>query len=229
MRAGACGASVRPSNDGWRNMLERTRLGSMVLVLAGRYRRRRMERFCDTFAIGPDTLVLDIGGTPAIWSVAPVRPRLVVINRSEVAQEPDIPFVRADARRLPFRDGAFPVVFSNSVMEHVGNYEDQRAYASEVERVGRGYFVQTGNQRFPVEFHFLMPFIHWLPKGWQRPLVRNFTIWGLLVRPSEEEAQALLDEVRLPTEREMRECFPGAVLWYERVLGLKKALIAVKR
>jgi hypothetical protein len=210
-------------------MLEDTRLGSLVLAIARRFRRRRMRRFCDAFRVRSDTRVLDIGGTPAIWSVAPTRPRLVVINKAVVPQEPGILFVRADARRLPFRDEAFPVVFSNSVMEHVGSYEDQRSFASEVHRVGRRYFVQTGNQRFPVEIHFLTPFIHWLPRRWQRRLVRNFTVWGLLVRPSEEEAQALLAEIRLPTEPEMRECFPEAVMWYERVLGLKKALIAVKR
>jgi SAM-dependent methyltransferase len=210
-------------------MLEGSRLGSIVLALAGRFRRRRMERFCRALGITAETRVLDVGGTPAIWSVAPVRPRVVVVNRADVAKEPDIPFVRADARRLPFRDGAFPVVFSNSVMEHVGSLDDQRAYAEEVDRVGRRYFVQTGNRRFPVEMHFLTPFIHWLPRPWQRRLIRNFTLWGLLVRPSEEEAQALLEEVRLPTVDEMRACFPDAVLRYERVLGMKKSLIAVKR
>jgi hypothetical protein len=210
-------------------MLERSRLGSIVLAIARRFRRRRMQRFCEAFRIRPDTLVLDIGGTPAIWSVAPTHPRLVLLNRAEVPPEPGILSVRADARQLPFRDGAFPVAFSNSVMEHVGDYADQQSFASEVRRVGRRYFVQTGNQRFPVEIHLLTPFIHWLPMSWQRRLVRNFTVWGLLVRPSEEDAQALLAEVRLPAEWEMRECFPDAVMWYERVLGLKKALIAVKR
>jgi hypothetical protein len=141
---------------------------------------------------------------------------------------PGVRYVQADARRLPFRDGAFPVVFSNSVMEHVGDYEHQRRFAGEVRRVGRRYFVQTGNQRFPFELHLLTPLIHWFPKSWQRRLIRNFSLWGWFVRPSPADVDVFLRGVRLPTERDMRECFPDAALRYERVFRMKKALIAVK-
>ena len=198
-------------------------------MIGRRFRRRRMRRFCDAFHIKPQTLVLDIGGTPEIWSLAPTRPRLVMLNITPLAHRvPGVRYVQADARRLPFRDGAFPVVFSNSVMEHVGDYENQRRFAGEVRRVGRRYFVQTGNQRFLFELHLLTPFIHWLPKSRQRRLIRNFTLWGWVIRPSPEDIDAFLREVRLPTERDMRECFPDAAMWCERVLRMKKALIAVK-
>jgi hypothetical protein len=188
-----------------------------------------MQRFCDAFSIEPQTLVLDIGGTGEIWDASPTRPRLVVLNMAEIAPVSGVRIVRADARHLPFRDAAFSVVFSNSVMEHVGDYGSQQRYAAEVRRVGRSYFVQTGNQRFPVELHYMTPFIHWLPKGWQRRLIRRFTVWGLMVRPTPEEAEALLDELRLPTEPEVRACFPDAVMEFERLFGMKKALIAIKR
>jgi hypothetical protein len=198
-------------------------------VIGRRFRRRRMRRFCDAFEVDSGSVVLDIGGTPQIWSVSPARPRLVVVN---IAPPPDlisgIRYVQADALRLPFRDGAFPIVFSNSVMEHVGDYENQRRFAAEVQRVGQRYFVQTGNQRFPLEIHLMTPIVHWLPKAWQRRLIRNFTVRGWLGRPSAQEVDAFLHEVRLPTEREMRECFPEATIWYERVLHMKKAIIAVK-
>jgi len=62
----------------------------------------------------------------------------------------------------------------------------------------------------------------------QRRLIRNFTLWGWVIRPSPEDIDAFLREVRLPTERDMRECFPDAAMWCERVLRMKKALIAVK-
>jgi hypothetical protein len=198
-------------------------------MIGSRFRRRRMQRFCDSFDIKPDSLVLDIGGTRDIWSVAPTRPRLVILNIApHTKRAPGINYVQADARRLPFHDGAFPTVFSNSVMEHVGDYENQRRFAAEVRRVGQRYFVQTGNQRFPLEIHLMTPFVHWLPKAWQRRLIRNFTLRGWLGRPTARDVEAFLREVRLPTEREMRECFPEAAMWYERVLHMKKALIAVK-
>jgi hypothetical protein len=204
------------------------RLWKVVRTLSWRFRTRRMQRFCDAFSIDPETLVLDIGGSGEIWDASPTRPRLVILNKAEIAPVSGVWIVRADARHLPFRDTAFPVVFSNSVMEHVGDYRSQQRYAAEVRRVGRSYFVQTGNQRFPVELHYMTPFIHWLPKAWQRRLIRNFTVWGLMVRPSDEEAAALLDELRLPTEREFRACFPDAEMEFERLFGMKKALIAVK-
>jgi SAM-dependent methyltransferase len=188
-----------------------------------------MHRFCGAFGVEPGSLVLDIGGTPEIWSVSPTRPRLLILNiLPPASRTPGVMYVQADARRLPFPDGAFPIVFSNSVMEHVGNYQNQRQFAAEIRRVGRRYFIQTGNRRFPLEIHLMTPFVHWLPKAWQRRLIRNFTVRGWLGRPSAQEVEAFLREVRLPTEREMRDCFPGATIWYERVLSMKKALIAVK-
>lgn len=210
-------------------MADRLRLSDFVHAVGRRFRARRMRRFCDVFGVRPETLVLDVGGTGVIWELAPTWPRLVIINRAPMRRGAAVRTVRADACQLPFRDKAFPIVFSNSVMEHVGDYVSQRRFAAEVRRVGRSYFVQTGNQHFPLELHLLTPFVHWLPKSWQRRLVRHFTVWGLLARPSVEEVEALLEELRLPTEQEMRACFPDAEMHYERVLGLKKALIAVKR
>lgn len=207
----------------------RQRLWKLVRTISWRFRSRRMKRFCEAFLIGPETLVLDIGGTGEIWDASPTRPRLVILNRAEIAPVSGVWVVRADARHLPFRDAAFPVVFSNSVMEHVGDYGSQQQYAAEVRRVGRSYFVQTGNQRFPVELHYMTPFIHWLPRAWQGRLIRRFTVWGLMVRPSADAAAALLDELRLPTEQEVRACFPDADMEFERLFGMKKALIAVKR
>jgi hypothetical protein len=210
-------------------VVDRSRIQEFFLAIGRRFRRRRMDRFCRGLEIRSETLVLDVGGAPEIWDVSPVRPRLLIVNMSPVARIPGVSYVWADARNLPFAANAFPVVFSNSVMEHVGSYADQMRYASEIRRVGRRYFVQTGNQRFPFENHFLTPFIHWMPKSWQRRLVRNFTLWGWLVRPSTDDVNALIDELRLPTEDEMRACFPEATMEYERVLGMKKSLIAVKR
>lgn len=201
----------------------------MFRMIGRRFRQRRMRRFCDAFGVESESLVLDIGGTPEIWSLAPTRPRLVILNIApHTNRAAGVNYVQADARRLPFNNGAFPIVFSNSVMEHVGDHENQRQFAAEVRRVGRRYFIQTGNRRFPLEIHLMTPFVHWLPKRWQRRLIRNFTVRGWLGRPSPEDVEAFLRDVRLPTEREMRECFPGATMWYERVLRMKKALIAVK-
>src|SRR5436305_9486326 len=115
-----------------------------------------------------------------------VRPRVTLHNRPREHNEPAAAgsWVAGDGRALPFRDGAFDVVFSNSVIEHVGDAASQRRFAREVARVGRAYWVQTPNRWFPVEQHLLTPLVHWLPKQWQRRLVPRFTVWSAFVRPS---------------------------------------------
>lgn len=95
-------------------------------------------------------------------------------------------------------------------------------------RVGRALWIQTPNRWFPIEPHFLTPFIHWLPKRLRKRLVRNFTVWGLVTRPTIETAHEIVDEIRLLSAKELRELFPGCEIVRERFLGLTKSLIVVR-
>lgn len=142
--------------------------------------------------------------------------------------EPGMSWVVADARQLPFKDQAVDVLFCNSVIEHVGTFENQRLMANECRRVSRRYWVQTPNREFPVEPHLMTPFIHWLPRKVQRRLLRNFTLWGLWSRPTEERCDRFMGEVRLMDPGEMRQLFAEAEIWHERMLGLSKSLVAIK-
>jgi hypothetical protein len=118
------------------------------------------------------------------------------------------------------------VVFSNSVIEHVSTAENQRAFAEECRRVGRRYFVQTPSRFFPIDPHFATPFFHWLPRGLQRPLLRRFTLWGVLTKPSPELQERKLRTIRLLDPVAMRRLFPDAEIWRERLLGLTKSVVA---
>src|SRR5690349_18318820 len=147
-----------------------------------------MRRFALVFGITRETRILDVGGTPFNWSLLDVRPRVTIINmpRAREAFDEQFTSVFADGRDLPFRDQSFDIVFSNSVIEHVGDGESQRRFAAEIARVGRAYWVQTPNRLFPVEPHLLTPFLHFLPARWQRRIARNFTVWSLIERPSHD-------------------------------------------
>jgi len=193
-----------------------------------RFRAARMRRFVHDFGITPQTRVLDIGGTFYNWSLAPVTPRLTILNLPRAREEGSAEWVSGDGCLLPFRDGAFDVVFSNSVIEHLATWERQRQFASEVMRVGKRYFVQTPNKWFPVETHLLTPFVHYLPKKWQSPIVRRWTVWGMVTGITGERKRFYIEhylaDIRLLNGTEMEELFPGARLVRERVLGWTKSL-----
>ena len=188
-----------------------------------------MRRFCHLFGISENSHVLDVGGDLYNWSLIPTKPSLTVVNLySPRSERESVAWIIADGRHLPFKDEAFDIVYSNSVIEHLSNLWDQEMLASEVDRVGIRYFVQTPNKWFVVEPHLLTPFVHWLPKSVQAHLLRNFTLWGLVARPSRVECRRFLDEVDLLTGRRMKALFPTARIIRERVLGLTKSFVAVK-
>ena len=60
-------------------------------------------------------------------------------------------------------DNEFDIVFSNSVIEHVGDFWKQKLFSSEIQRVGKRYFVQTPSFWFPYEPHTLIPFYQFFP------------------------------------------------------------------
>jgi hypothetical protein len=194
-----------------------------------------MRRFARAFEITSETRILDVGGTPFNWSFLDVQPRVSLVNMPLARADFDESFtcVFADGRRLPFRDSAFDIVFSNSVIEHVGNEESQRRFADEITRVGRAYWVQTPNRRFPVEPHMMTPFLHFLPAVWQRRMVRKFTVWALIERPSSDRWEFYIEhylrDIRLLDSGDLRRLFPGAKIVRERLAGLTKSLIAVRR
>jgi SAM-dependent methyltransferase len=205
-----------------------------IARLSQRFRRRRMQRFAQELGINAETRVLDIGGTPDNWRLAPVQPRLVLLNtpRAKAELSGAAEWVAGDGRCLPFRDEAFDVVFSNSVIEHVGDAQSQRRFAREVMRIGKRYWVQTPNRWFPVEQHLLTPFLHWLPRAWQRALAPQFNVWRYVVRVTPDRRRFFiahyLNEVRLLSAAELAELFPDSVIIRERLGGLVKSLIAKK-
>ena len=193
----------------------------------------RMARFQRLLQIDENTRILDVGGTPGNWSLLTVRPRVTILNLPRAIEaRGSLTWIFADGCRLPFRDKSFDVVFSNSVIEHLGNPSRHEQYASEIARVGVRYFVQTPNRWFPVEPHLLTPLIHFLPRSWQKALIEKCTIWEWIAKPRPAERAFYLEhylrDIQLLDGRAMRRLFPDARLIRERFLGLTKSLIAVR-
>ena len=60
------------------------------------------------------------------------------------------------------------------MLEHVGAFANQARLIAECTRVARkAVFLTTPNRWFPVEFHTVLPLVHWLPKPTFRALMRK--------------------------------------------------------
>jgi hypothetical protein len=195
-------------------------------------RNRRLVAIIEALflAKGAPVEVLDIGGSLIFWlSVAQsarTKCRLSLINLpgSYDAVPPEEEQMRStttlltgDARDLSrFADGAFDLVVCNSVIEHVGSWADMVAAANEARRVGRRGWIQVPAFEFPVEQHFLLPFVHWFADPIQVKalglLHRGFAKWSLYDR------HMSVHHVRPLTRAQLRHLFPGAAIRSEWVI-----------
>ena len=158
---------------------------SLTVRVIGRMRRRMYERFLELAGVRADDEILDVGATSDrsyessnyLEAWYPHKARVTAVGLDDagflVNEFPGLRFCRANGLTLPFRDGAFDVVHSSAVLEHVGSAENQRAFVAELMRVARrAVFLTTPNRWFPIEFHSGLPLVHWLPKPVFRALLR---------------------------------------------------------
>jgi SAM-dependent methyltransferase len=166
-------------------------LARVASPLAARSRARRHERFFTGLRLGADVRVLDLGcGQIGLRALEPE----LDITGVDLVERPSYPgpFVRADATAgLPFEDEQFDLVYCSSVIEHVAP-SLRPAFAAELRRVGRGWFVQTPAFSFPIEPHSLLPGAHWLPARarrhyWSLGAAGGWEEISLLKRPQLEE------------------------------------------
>lgn len=199
------------------------------------FRPRRKQAFMQLFPeVAAGASVLDVGGTAGWWIADfPKNVNISIVNldddhRQEVAEN-GFAFFKTDGRDLPFADKEFDLTFSNSVIEHVGDLQDQKRFAHEAMRCGRKLYLQTPNKWFPVEPHLMTIFIQWLPFKISRRLLRYFSLWGLFAKPSQKKIDEFLLTTRLLTRRELNHIFPAAEIREEKFLGLTKSFIVIVR
>ena len=193
------------------------------------FRRKRLRRFLARFRPEARTTILDLGGYPACWPVESCPGQITILNLSFHGEyRGPHTLIQGNACNLQFPDKSFDIGYSNSVIEHLHSFDNQKKFASEIRRVGRRIWVQTPARWFIVEPHLITPVIHYLPKAWQRRLLRYFTVWGLVSKPTRKQVDDFIDEVRLLTFREMQALFPDCQIYRERFLGMTKAYIAIR-
>lgn len=178
--------------------------------------------------------MIDLGGTPRSWQMAPVRPLEVICVNTDPGEavsvdDPPVRSVVGDACDLPagLRAERFDLVYSNSVLEHVGGHWRRAAFAEAVRTLSERHWVQTPYRYFPLEPHFLFPALQHLPVHIRAGVVRcwPFGHYGAVNRRDDAVASVLA--VELLSVADMEHYFPDSELERERVAGLTKSLIAV--
>lgn len=201
-----------------------------------RARARRWNVVTGHFPELADMRVLDLGGTVETWQRAPVRPaHVTVVNLFEPGQSADewITPIVGDAcsasTAVADCDGParFDLVFSNSLIEHVGGHAKRAELAAQVRSLAPYHWVQTPYRYFPVEPHWLFPLMQFMPVPAK---LRVATAWPLVhSRPPSREAA--LNEIlwtELVSLTEMRMYFPESQIVNERFAGLTKSISAVR-
>ncbi len=160
---------MRPLSDVYATA--RGPLARLAEPSAARARLRRHRRFFPLVGLPEGGRVLDVGcGALGLRALEPA----LDVTGLDLLPRPSYPgpFVQADAaERIPFADREFDLVYCSSVIEHVQPAR-RPALATEMRRVGRGFFVQTPAFEFPIEPHSLLPGAHWLPPRLRRPYWR---------------------------------------------------------
>jgi len=202
--------------------------------LATKMRRRRFAFFLSLLDhVKRPARILDVGGTQRFWEVmggsklGDLRVTLLNLETQPVSGS-SFESVAGDARDLSrYADASFDVVFSNSVIEHLGpSFGDQQRMANEIRRVGQRYFVQTPNRHFPIEPHFLTPGFQFLPVSARVWAVTHFDVGWYKKFADRDAARREVESISLLTERQVHKLFPGALIYKETFLGLTKSFVA---
>jgi trans-aconitate methyltransferase len=200
-----------------------------------KFRTKRMHDFEHDFGVNNTTRILDVGGTDYNWTLIQAEPSVVVVNLEHADDgiqrdiKKNLKFEIGDGTNLTYADKSFDIVYSNSVIEHLFTYENQVKFANEIMRTGKSVYVQTPAYEFFMEPHLLTPFIHWLPASWEKKLIRRFSVWGILTKPTQQECDSFLAERRLLNYRDFKTLFAGCEIKREKFLFFTKSYIAVKK
>ena len=205
--------------------------------LSSKFRKKRFEFFNEyCLKLTKPLRILDIGGSDYYWKglgfTDDENYKIEIMNIEDQNTESlkNISFIKKDVRDLgDIKDSEYDLVYSNSMIEHLNEFEEQRKLANEIMRIGKNYFIQTPNYYFPVEPHFLLPFFQFLSDDMKTKLVSNFNLGWFEKQTDIVKARELAISVRLLTEKELKEIFPGCEVYKEKYFLFNKSYIAFNR
>ena len=227
----------------WRKLAKKLVVYENADSVGSKFRARRIEPFLAmldaAYKENGRVKIIDMGGTRTYWNIlseeilSKYNVHITLVNLpGSVPQKDDerFAYIEGDCRDLSFiNNNAFHIAHSNSVIEHVGDWESMSKFAQEVARVAPAYFVQTPNFWFPVEPHCMTPFFHWLPRQARIFLIRKLNVGNWSRQNSVDSAVRTIDSAQLLNKSMFAELFKDASQLTEKFLLMPKSLIAVRK
>lgn len=183
----------------------------------------------------PSCRILDVGGTEIYWDIGHdlvdsgcLKIDLLNLTECEVMNK-NFHSISGDARNMSSLDSnSYDLCHSNSVIEHVGDWQDMMAMAREVRRLAPNYFVQVPYFWFPIEPHFRVPFFHWFPEQIRYKLLLRMNCGFHKKAETVGDAVTNIQSAKLLDRRQFAALFPGAHIISEKVAFLTKSLMAIR-
>lgn len=199
--------------------------------LSAKLRAKRFEKFVNEMSIKETDRILDVGGNENTWKDSGLTNEITLLNLSFDQEDSRYIYIQGDACHMDMiKDQEYDIVFSNSVIEHVGEYQRQQLFANEILRVGKKIWVQTPYKHFPIEPHFLFPFFQYIPKNISKniALYWPFSHYSFL-HNMPHEILSELEKLNMLSIGDVRKLFGNCHISYEMYFGMIKSLIIFKK
>jgi hypothetical protein len=181
--------------------------------------------------------ILDLGGTEKYWGILPKglleknNVSITLLNlpgKNKLEDGARYKYLEGDACDLSsIGDYSFDIVHSNSVIEHVGDWNKMKNFSNGIKRLAKNYFIQTPYYWFPIEPHCMFPFFHWLPKPIKVFLVMRFSLGHWSRKKDVSDAVITVESARLLDIKMFRALFGESEIIVEKFFFLPKSLIAI--
>ncbi|MFZ1323246.1 MAG: class I SAM-dependent methyltransferase [Ignavibacteria bacterium] len=176
--------------------------------------------------------ILDLGGSEYFWrnlnliNLDDIQILLVNTEFQNVENFSNINFINKDVKDLSeYSDKEFDVVHSNSLIEHLNTFDEQKKLAAEIQRIGKHYFLQTPNYYFPLEPHFLYPFFQFFSHKKKTELIQKKDMGWYKKQENLDDAEALADSIRLMKKSELKNIFKNSKIHSEKYFLFTKSFI----
>lgn len=198
--------------------------------IATRNRAQKFIFFMEIFRPTAATTILDIGANSTEYSAVdnylekhyPYPENITVVTQEKPerlqALYPKTTVVQGDGTRLAFANNSFSIGYSNAVLEHVGDHEQQVAFLREIYRIAQQGYVTTPNRNFPIEVHTYIPLLHLLSKShfdaFLRFIGKDWATGNYMHLLTKKDLVKLLNEVGIQNYRIIPNRFLGFTMTF---------------